>query len=262
MPTPSAPRSPAASWVTSAAVPGMAGCGDTVRFGGALPDGGTWVACTRGGAFQTIGPPRRRGRRDPARRAGRGRGGDRGRRHGPEPRRQRAVRLGSGVGDADEGRPRERRDDDRRGPHRARRRVARSPRSGAGWPRLRPPSRSCGARSSSRPTASRVYAIGVKAACENPDVSRLGRRVRVRRRDPRADRHLPRRRPTSCRSRSAPTAGSCMPRACPVSMPSAGDRGDQGASITRFRHHRRQRRGSSPASSAIGLITFGPEPLR
>ena len=35
------------------AVPGMAGCGDTVRFGGALADGGTWVACSRGGAFQT-----------------------------------------------------------------------------------------------------------------------------------------------------------------------------------------------------------------
>lgn len=36
------------------AVPGMAGCGDVIRFGGALPDGGTWVGCTRGGAFQTI----------------------------------------------------------------------------------------------------------------------------------------------------------------------------------------------------------------
>jgi hypothetical protein len=35
------------------AVPGMAGCGDTVRFGGALSDGGTWVACSRGGTFQT-----------------------------------------------------------------------------------------------------------------------------------------------------------------------------------------------------------------
>ena len=37
-----------------APVPGMAGCGDTVRFGGSLSDGGTWVVCTRGGAFQTI----------------------------------------------------------------------------------------------------------------------------------------------------------------------------------------------------------------
>ena len=36
-----------------AAVPGMAGCGDTVRFGGELADGGTWVACSRGGAFRT-----------------------------------------------------------------------------------------------------------------------------------------------------------------------------------------------------------------
>jgi hypothetical protein len=36
-----------------AAVPGMDGCGDTIRFGGVLPDGGTWVVCTRGGAFQT-----------------------------------------------------------------------------------------------------------------------------------------------------------------------------------------------------------------
>lgn len=36
------------------AVPGMADCGDTVRFGGALPDGGTWVACTRGRPFETI----------------------------------------------------------------------------------------------------------------------------------------------------------------------------------------------------------------
>lgn len=36
-----------------APVPGMAGCGDTVRFGGALADGGTWVACSRGGAFKT-----------------------------------------------------------------------------------------------------------------------------------------------------------------------------------------------------------------
>jgi hypothetical protein len=34
-------------------VPGMSGCGDVVRFGGALSDGGTWVACSRGGAFQT-----------------------------------------------------------------------------------------------------------------------------------------------------------------------------------------------------------------
>lgn len=36
-----------------APVPGMSGCGDTVRFGGELADGGTWVACSRGGAFQT-----------------------------------------------------------------------------------------------------------------------------------------------------------------------------------------------------------------
>ena len=35
-----------------AAVPGMADCGDTVRFGGQLADGGTWVVCTRGGAFE------------------------------------------------------------------------------------------------------------------------------------------------------------------------------------------------------------------
>ena len=36
-----------------APVPGMAGCGDAVLFGGALSDGGTWVACSRGGAAQT-----------------------------------------------------------------------------------------------------------------------------------------------------------------------------------------------------------------
>ena len=36
-----------------AAVPGMAGCGDTIEFGGELADGGTWVVCSRGGAFQT-----------------------------------------------------------------------------------------------------------------------------------------------------------------------------------------------------------------
>ena len=34
-------------------VPGMSGCGDRVLFGGALSDGGTWVVCSRGGAFQT-----------------------------------------------------------------------------------------------------------------------------------------------------------------------------------------------------------------
>jgi hypothetical protein len=37
-----------------AALPGMSGCGDTIRFGGGLPEGGTWVACTRSGAHQTI----------------------------------------------------------------------------------------------------------------------------------------------------------------------------------------------------------------
>lgn len=36
-----------------AAVPGMAGCGDTIRSGGLLSDGGTWLACSRGGAFET-----------------------------------------------------------------------------------------------------------------------------------------------------------------------------------------------------------------
>jgi hypothetical protein len=35
------------------AVPGMAGCGDLVRFGGMLPDGGTWVVCTRSNSFHT-----------------------------------------------------------------------------------------------------------------------------------------------------------------------------------------------------------------
>jgi hypothetical protein len=37
----------------AAAVPGMSGCGDEVRFGGILADDGTWVVCTRGGTFQT-----------------------------------------------------------------------------------------------------------------------------------------------------------------------------------------------------------------
>jgi hypothetical protein len=36
-----------------AAVPGAAGCGEAVRFGGALADGGTWVVCTRGGTAET-----------------------------------------------------------------------------------------------------------------------------------------------------------------------------------------------------------------
>jgi hypothetical protein len=44
---------PGGSLAEPAAVPGMAGCGDTVRFGGARVDGGTWVVCTRGGAFET-----------------------------------------------------------------------------------------------------------------------------------------------------------------------------------------------------------------
>jgi len=37
----------------AAAVPGMSGCGDEVRFGGILADDGTWVLCTRGGTHQT-----------------------------------------------------------------------------------------------------------------------------------------------------------------------------------------------------------------
>jgi hypothetical protein len=36
-----------------AAVPGVAGCGDTLRFAGALADGGTWVVCTSGGTAET-----------------------------------------------------------------------------------------------------------------------------------------------------------------------------------------------------------------
>jgi len=41
------------AFATPSPVPGTDGCGEVVRFGGALSDGGTWLVCTRGGAFQT-----------------------------------------------------------------------------------------------------------------------------------------------------------------------------------------------------------------
>jgi hypothetical protein len=37
-----------------AAVPAAADCGDRAVHGGALPDGGTWLACTSGGGSQTV----------------------------------------------------------------------------------------------------------------------------------------------------------------------------------------------------------------
>ncbi len=37
----------------AATVPEAEGCGDRVRFGGLLPDGGTWLVCTKGDTWQT-----------------------------------------------------------------------------------------------------------------------------------------------------------------------------------------------------------------
>ena len=135
------------------AVPGVAGCGDTIRFGGGLSDGGTWVVCTRGGAFQTIV---RRVAADgeilpDVRVAGEegiegdatalSRDGSALFAWDPASATLTRVDLASGETATGEGLDGSRR-----------RRPARRA-SGAGWPRSRPPSRSCGARSSSRPTA-------------------------------------------------------------------------------------------------------------